>query len=699
MDLKTKNSSKSDTIFMARSILLSRPLPPELIVADTSDANSFRKVVHRATSDSYTCRTLKKLDSEDSSYDSDLDLSCSKIAHQSVGPTKSLSKIENSLSCLSLSSRCARTFSETLGRDELSDDGASETSSDDEDMSKLIKEHPVYPNHVEYGIKLGYSESQVFKALKKLGTSPSQDKLLCQLIKISENAQKIKTQKVIQKPEVLTVVEKEVPAQQVVSLRKIVIDGSNVAMSHGNKQIFSCRGLRICVDWFKSRGHNDITVFVPKWRKESSRPEAPITDQEILLELEREGMLVFTPSRFVDGRRIVCYDDRYILKTAAEDDGIVVSNDNYRDLAQESTEFKKVVEERILMYTFVSDRFMPPDDPLGRSGPTLDDYLRKIPPHLANSMAPPCPYGKKCTYGNKCKFQHPERGNLPQKSVTERLQEQASQRKLLKGQDKNAKAVSLPAQPSSCDGLLPAKRNLARTNSVATGFTHEPMQLNRSPSKTTSLPIPVDQMQQMLQQPPPNHPWHGLPQDQHENLHRPVQRQLSLNPSGDARLTHYYPCGVNRLSIAPERPLPGYYYPVEMQHAQIARNASAPGAFMPRERSVPFTPQFSRLSSTSDTQLNLLPDSLRCSTAELDQNVWSSTPKLLPWYPHSRPLYPEYSPDSPGPSYQHVRDEMYFHFSALFPEGKVRAAMALLPKETDPQKICSVIMELIKNNP
>jgi ribonuclease ZC3H12 len=54
---------------------------------------------------------------------------------------------------------------------------------------------------------------------------------------------------------------------------------------------------------------------------------------------------------------MVCYDDRYILKLASEIDGIVVSNDNYRDLAQESPEFRKVVEERILMYSFVNDRW------------------------------------------------------------------------------------------------------------------------------------------------------------------------------------------------------------------------------------------------------------------------------------------------------------------------------------------------------
>ena len=81
-------------------------------------------------------------------------------------------------------------------------------------------------------------------------------------------------------------------------------------------------------------------------------------DRHILDQLEDERILVYTPSRQINGKRVTCYDDRFILRLAEETDGIIVSNDHFRDLQNEKSEWKELVEKRLLMFSFVSDRLV-----------------------------------------------------------------------------------------------------------------------------------------------------------------------------------------------------------------------------------------------------------------------------------------------------------------------------------------------------
>ncbi|KAJ7991497.1 hypothetical protein DPEC_G00284490 [Dallia pectoralis] len=293
------------------------------------------------------------------------------------------------------------------------------------------------PDHGEAQLdfyrKLGYSPAQVWTVLQKFGLNIDTNSVLGELVRTgaspggTEESEKVggldATQgEAVDSPPVTPAGREDTVRRERDALRPIVIDGSNVAMSHGNKEVFSCLGIQLAVNFFLDRGHNDITVFVPSWRKEQARPDALISGQLILRELERKKIVVFTPSRRVAGKRVVCYDDRFIVKLAHESGGIIVSNDTYRDLQGERPEWKRYIEERLLMFSFVNDKFMPPDDPLGRHGPTLDNFLRKVP-RLPQKQ--PCPYGKKCTYGIKCKYDHPERANQSNRSVADELREKA----------------------------------------------------------------------------------------------------------------------------------------------------------------------------------------------------------------------------------------------------------------------------------
>lgn len=305
--------------------------------------------------------------------------------------------------------------------------------------------------------------------------------------------------------------------------------------------MFSCRGIEICVDWFRARGHKEITVFVPKWRKEATRPDNPVMDRDVLERLERERVLVYTPSRLLGGKRLVCYDDRYVLKLAADTDGIVVSNDNYRDLAAEKAEFRRVVDRRLLMYSFVNDRFMPPDDPLGRSGPTLDTFLRAP---CRTALPPACPYGRKCTYGNKCKFHHPERAGRPHKSVAEKLTERA---RAMRARDLH-NTVSLPPAVRPAD----IKKPLARAQSAAPRLAdHALATLSAAPRLADhALATHFERAQMTAPTAGPSHD---------TNPHRKLARQLTLNPACDPRLQAHRAAA--RVASAPASALQPPYLP------------------------------------------------------------------------------------------------------------------------------------------
>jgi len=618
--LSTLNDTHLTSLDEAKHHLLMSQLPPELAISipgHSAMGHSGHTQLSRTLSDTITgdARSLsnfsrRKLESEDSSYDSD---------HENIlsGPLGNVSNVSKSHEDVTRSSSetLAQEFAEyvsikpsfnDLDSRELSPISRRSTINQDsiQDISDFDSvDKDVYYQKVEFALKLGYAEELTKKALSKIGFSACNDDLLNELIRLQQskivdpNVDLLKessgetssTTSQGQGASTLAISAQEnntrIGDTTNSNLRPIVIDGSNVAMSHGNSEMFSCRGIEICVEWFRARGHKDIKVFLPLWRKETSKPDTPISSQQILRKLEKEKVLSYSPSRQVGGKRIVCHDDRFILNLASENGGIVVSNDHYRELINEKKEYKKVIEERILMYTFVDDRFMPPDDPFGRHGPSLDTFLKNPTVVISPNNTQPCPYGKKCTYGNKCKFFHADRGNIPMKTVTDKLKEQSKKQILevrTRGTSRDsspreltrAKSMNLPLRRTESDGTTLTRRShpcpvsrtissrplaypgsdyyainkseISKTNSVDNqprGFKTRDLRMSSAPIQIEDSSWPNLEMGCLsnygLQQ--PSHPgsWAGIirhPPPTTHPQHRKLERQLTINPSFDPRI-------------------------------------------------------------------------------------------------------------------------------------------------------------------
>lgn len=132
--------------------------------------------------------------------------------------------------------------------------------------------------------------------------------------------------------------------------------------SHGKNGSFSWIGIKICVDWFMNRGHK-VKVFIPVDRCQQA-------DLSILNYLQKNDVLVETP--------VGCNDDLFVIEAARQNNGVIVSNDLFREEKRLNV-LQKFIHLNRLPYVFVDDLFMPAKDPIGRSGPSLEEFLQEYP--------------------------------------------------------------------------------------------------------------------------------------------------------------------------------------------------------------------------------------------------------------------------------------------------------------------------------
>lgn len=168
------------------------------------------------------------------------------------------------------------------------------------------------------------------------------------------------------------------------------------------------------------------------------------------------------------------------------------------------------------------------------------------------------------------------------------------------------------------------------------------------------------------------------------NLHRKLQRELSINPTCDPRIYH-----MQRQLTSPEShhmPASRHYSYQDANylsaHSNVTRISSAPPANPPYTVS-----NECAHGSNSDPQLNLSIPS--CVTGFNTGPVWSPVQQAAAV--HNYPMM--------SSNIEESRRKLHYHLASIFPEEQVDAAMRYYPNETNPQKICAAILSMFSSKP
>ena len=164
----------------------------------------------------------------------------------------------------------------------------------------------------------------------------------------------------------------------------IVIDGANVAFSHGGKShaagidggaVFSPKGIEAAVDYFRKRGFPCFAMI---------RHRASYLQHSLIQEMVADGRISLIASHDSDDLQLVDYARRY--------GGFVVTNDKLRDHIEswctsdygrpDSASFRSWCENHVIPFAFIGEEFIP--------SPVLvrQAFDTPRPPHLEEGEYP-----------------------------------------------------------------------------------------------------------------------------------------------------------------------------------------------------------------------------------------------------------------------------------------------------------------------
>jgi len=168
-------------------------------------------------------------------------------------------------------------------------------------------------------------------------------------------------------------------------LRPVIIDGCNIchayqdSLTNGSRSNnkFYLDGIGVVYNHFKSLGYEDRNIHIIM--KHIPERERSDTFNSMLDWFQKtKGVLKFPPSRRSGpgDKLVISDDDLFILNTALQLNGIVVSRDHYRKEKAAYPKYRDLISYRLLQPTFIGRKLILPDDPLGTPNPTLFEFLR-----------------------------------------------------------------------------------------------------------------------------------------------------------------------------------------------------------------------------------------------------------------------------------------------------------------------------------
>ncbi|KAG5668495.1 hypothetical protein PVAND_016434 [Polypedilum vanderplanki] len=152
--------------------------------------------------------------------------------------------------------------------------------------------------------------------------------------------------------------------------RLVLIDGQNVAFGYNNAKKgkinkkddrnFSAEALKNAIEHFENLGH-EVKAIIPEFRVHHS------SNNNLMREMKDSGQLILVASK--------AYDDKVLLEAALKNNAAIVTNDRFRDIQEQTSNYNYIIDNLIIRFNWVRDEFIPTEDSYGRCGPSLDDIL------------------------------------------------------------------------------------------------------------------------------------------------------------------------------------------------------------------------------------------------------------------------------------------------------------------------------------